>query len=500
MGVRSAARGVPVRGVLVTGVIAVVAVVAVVGACGTPEETSSSASAAPSTSTTSPASGHDPDDEPPEGPAGFTPVPIAEVGLAVPADCPVPWLPVYAQDEQTYPVSVPTTEVRPSGGTPIPDLTTLRLQAPDSDGDGVADVALEGVDDGAAFALGRGDGELVLAVAGGSVGAPGGGSRAGDLDGDGRDELLVFVADGSGESDHPLYVVPGAVPAGRHDPRAVGARLPAFAGMPAAPLGDVDGDGNQDLLLPRSSDELMVVSGTIIMDALGGAVRDDVAPLVVLPADVRSALLLVCGRSSPGRAGPHPERRTAGSCLTRSRVDAVAGVGRTLPQVGVRAAVGCGLAIGVMGVAGRVRHHGGHLASAPRRPPRRRTGSATGDGAARSARVHACADRRHGPVGATGLPHAVAARVRPGREELPGVDHADRGPPERMARRSPACRAAVPVARHRRRRRGRCAASRASTSGGAFALARGDGELILAVAWGHGRRAERGIVGRRPGR
>ena len=187
----------------------------------------------------------------------------------------------------------------------------MRFRAPDTDGDGVADVALEGVDDGAAFALARGDGELVLAVAGGSVGAPGGASWAGDLDGDGRDELLVFVADGSGAADHPLYVVPGAIPAGRHDPRAVGARLPAFAGMPAAPLGDVDGDGNQDLLLPRSSDELMVVSGTIIMDALGGAVRDDVAPLVALPADVRSALLLGDARTVPVRvrAGEAPPLR-----------------------------------------------------------------------------------------------------------------------------------------------------------------------------------------------
>ena len=109
MGVRSAPRGVPLRGVPVRGVLVtgVIAVMAVVGACGTAEDTSSSAAAAPSTSTTATASGHDPDDEPPGEPPGFTPMPIAEVGLAVPADCPVPWLPVYAQDEQTYPVSVP---------------------------------------------------------------------------------------------------------------------------------------------------------------------------------------------------------------------------------------------------------------------------------------------------------------------------------------------------------------------------------------------------------
>ncbi len=168
-------------------------------------------------------------------PPGFTPVPIADIGLSVPPDCPMPWLPVYAQDEKSYPVSIRPTEVRPGDGTPIPDLVELRFQSPDTDGDGVADVQLEGVDDGAAFALARGDGELILAVPGGTVGAPSGASWAGDLDGDGRDEVLVFVADGSDDGDHPLYVVSGATSAGRHDPRIVGARLPAAAGMPAAP-------------------------------------------------------------------------------------------------------------------------------------------------------------------------------------------------------------------------------------------------------------------------
>lgn len=230
----------------------------------------------------------------------FTPVPLADIGLSIPSDCPTPWLPVYAQDEQTYPVSVPPTESRPSGGTPIPDLESLRLQTPDSDGDGAPDEQLDGVEDGRAYALRRGDGDLVLAVDGGVVGVAGGASWVGDLDGDGRDEILVWVAEGDGV-EYPLFVVPGSTPAGRHDPRLVGAQLPASSGMPVAGTGDLDGDGAGDLLLPRADTELMVVSGTIIMDALGGAVFDDVVALVTLPRDVRSTLLLGEGRAVPIR-------------------------------------------------------------------------------------------------------------------------------------------------------------------------------------------------------
>jgi len=230
----------------------------------------------------------------------FTPVPLADIGLSIPADCPTPWLPVYAQDETTYPVSVPPAEVRPSGGTPIPDLETLRLQIPDSDGDGTPDEQLEGIDEDRTFALRRGDGDLVLAVDGGTVGAAGGASWVGDLDGDDRDEVLVFVAEGD-RLDYPLYVVPGSTPAGRHDPRSVGVRLPATAGQPVSGTGDLDGDGVGDLLLPRADTELMVVGGTIIMDALGGAVANDVEPLVTLPGDVRSTLLLGDARAVPIR-------------------------------------------------------------------------------------------------------------------------------------------------------------------------------------------------------
>ena len=282
------------------GCVLVIGALGALGACGTAEDASTTSTVPGPASTTPPVSNEDPAVEPPD----FAPVPLADIGLSVPSDCPTPWLPLYAQDETTAPASVPPTEVRPSGGTPIPDLAELRFRVPDTDGDGTADEPLTSVDNGAAFAMSRGDGELVLAVPGGSVGSPGGASWAGDLDGDGRDELLVYVADGSGEVDHPLYVVPGATPAGRHDPRDVGVRLPAFAGMPAAPLGDVDGDGNQDLLLPRSADQLMVVSGTIIMDAVGGAVPRDVQPLVALPADVRGTLLLGDARTVPIRVRP----------------------------------------------------------------------------------------------------------------------------------------------------------------------------------------------------
>lgn len=272
--------------------------IGVVNGCGTSEDLSTTPGTASASSTTAMTTSQGGD-----GPPEFPAVPLADIGLSIPAACPTPWLPAYAQDEQFYPVSVPPTEVRPAGGTPI-DLVERRYQPPDTDGDGTPDEQLEGVDEGRSFALRRSSGDLVLATDGAVVGAPGGASWVGDLNGDGRDEVLVFVADSSAETDYPLYVVPGSAPAGRHDPRVVGARLPASAGMPAESIGDVDGDGSGDLLLPGSDETLVVISGVVVMNAVGGELDQDVAPLASLPVDVRSTLLLGKGRSVPVRVTP----------------------------------------------------------------------------------------------------------------------------------------------------------------------------------------------------
>jgi hypothetical protein len=209
---------------------------------------------------------------------------------------------VYAQDEQTYP-SVPPTEVRPSSGEPI-DVSTRSFDLPDTDGDGVADVKLEGVDNAMAFTLRRGDGELVLAVDDDTVSVSGG-QWIGDLDGDGRDEVVVIVADGT-EAPWTLHVVAGSTPAGRHDPRAIGTRFESNDGTVngvVSAIGDVDRDGKDDLLLRASGEAPTVIAGPAVMAAAGGALPADTPALAVLPEDVREMLLLADDRPVPVRVG-----------------------------------------------------------------------------------------------------------------------------------------------------------------------------------------------------
>lgn len=222
-----------------------------------------------------------------DGPPPFPAPSPASVGLELPTDCPLPWLPVYAQVVQNPPSGNPLTEVPPGEGAPI-DPLTRRSSPPDTDGDGAPDQVLEGVDDGSSFGLRRSDGDLVLAVDGGTVGAPGGASWVGDLDGDDRDDLLVFVADGTSDR-YPDVVVSGAVGAGRHDPREVGVILPP---TPILPVGDVDADGADDLVIANSDDELVVVSGRDVLATPGGSLERDTTPISSLPDDVKGVVFL----------------------------------------------------------------------------------------------------------------------------------------------------------------------------------------------------------------
>jgi hypothetical protein len=265
-------------------VVAALAILAVVAAgCGdeqpVAQESSSTVESATSSTAVTP-------DELPLFPAPS----LKSVGLEVPADCPLPWLPVYAQSVQSYPVAEPLTEVPPDEGTPI-DTSTRRLQPPDSDGDGSPDQILEGVDDGRSLGLRRGDGELILAAEGASIGAFGGSPWVGDLDGDGRDELLVYLANRE-EFEDQIYVVPGSVLAGRHDPRTVAVRLPVGPDQPVVPIGDVDGDGADDLVIAGSSQQLVVFSGPSVMGADGGTFDAETTPIASLPDDVRGVAFL----------------------------------------------------------------------------------------------------------------------------------------------------------------------------------------------------------------
>jgi hypothetical protein len=204
--------------------------------------------------------------------------PLEPLGLSIPSDCPVPWEPVYAATESTYPVSVPTSEVPPERGESL-DLLSRRFDPPDTDGDGNADGVGDTATSGETVVLSRADGDLLLAAEGGSVGSQGGTTWIGDLDGDGRDELLVLssaeeITDG-GFTSYPVYVVPGSTPNGRHDPAVVGVRLPVGSGAPVMPAGDQDGDGSDDVLLSVGA-AVRVVSGAQIMAAGPGGAVDEV--------------------------------------------------------------------------------------------------------------------------------------------------------------------------------------------------------------------------------
>ena len=251
--------------------------------------------------------------------------PLDAVGLEIPPDCPTPWLPAYDETEDDYPFPDPSTARRLAliGSAAERHDSGAGMDA-DTDGDGAPDEHPESAEGGAAFGLRRSDGDLVLAVPDGSVGAPGGRSRAGDLDGDGRDEVLVYVDDGTSPS-YPLHVVPGTTPAGRHDPRVVGTRLPFDTTQGVMPVGDLDGDDRDDLAMPGPDGGFVVVGGPTIVAAAGGALpagsaayRLPGAPVTVLPlGDPARPVPLVA--ATPDAVGAHPPHRPARRAGLRPR-------------------------------------------------------------------------------------------------------------------------------------------------------------------------------------
>ena len=162
---------------------------------------------------------------------------VGQVGIACESPCEQPFRPVAAED---VPNGGPFVEPWPVTGTPRPPVERHL----DTDGDGVTDTAE--LTDGQTLVVHRSTGDLVLTVPAPVVirndpaYSP---VTVGDLDGDGRSE--VVVATGNYDS---TYVVSGATPDGSHAVADVGARPWAAGSMLAArPVGDVDGDGHDDL-------------------------------------------------------------------------------------------------------------------------------------------------------------------------------------------------------------------------------------------------------------
>ncbi len=214
------------------------------------------------------------------------------VGLAVPDGCD-PWGPFHAV-ASTYGGEPATV------GAAVPrdgsiDVLAKRFDAPDTDGDGAADV-VQG--ETGQVDVRRGDGTVTLARTGGSVGTPGGQRWTGDLDGDGRDELLVFATNRSGGGTLEVYLVPGTVAVGQHDPADVGILLPWEPNFLVWAVGDHDGDGADDVAVPADSGAVVVTGPSLLAPGPGGTVgADDLDRLRDAPMGFLGVLELAPGAS-----------------------------------------------------------------------------------------------------------------------------------------------------------------------------------------------------------
>ena len=239
--------------------LAACAVVAL-AACGTdPEVVTSAPSQQPDASTTTTTA--------PDLTVG--PPPPEAVGLTVPDACD-PWGPFHAI-ANSY--GSGSTVV----GAPLPDDGSIdvlgrRFDAPDTDGDGVPDV----VDGETGLVhVRRGDGTVTITRRGGTVGTPGGQTWTGDLDGDGRDELLVYSTGRTEIHELELLLIPGTVAPGVHDPGDVGILLPWQPGSPVWSVGDHDGDGADEVAVAIDGDRYgAVVPGAQVLAPGPGGVLD----------------------------------------------------------------------------------------------------------------------------------------------------------------------------------------------------------------------------------
>jgi hypothetical protein len=208
--------------------------------------------------------------------------PLAFAGPAgAAATCGQPYLPFSAARTIEPPVTGPSLD----------RLQRVREGAPDTDGDGRPDTVtvLHSDDlDEWRLELRRGDGVVTFAepVPPGRD-APDLPSGAfvfnrpsawwGDVDGDGRDDLLVAqIVRPPGDADQQitLWLVPGTVTPGVHRPADVGQLV---GGQDADQVGDQDGDGGVDLWVP---DQGAVLSGRALLAGQERVLRRLPGPLV----------------------------------------------------------------------------------------------------------------------------------------------------------------------------------------------------------------------------
>jgi hypothetical protein len=235
----------------------------------------------------------------------------SQLGFSCEATCVDPYRPV-GGDELAL-------GEEPSGTWPVPATAVPRpVVAPplDTDGDGNDD-AVEVRDDLHTLVVHRSSGDLVLGVAPPAqvFGDSPSFLSAGDVDGDGRTDLIVSAytrppANGADRPPMIQYLVSGATPDGVHPVESVGSTLvPPGDAWPVDAVGDIDGDGLDDLALLRLEDPegpggIRVWPGADLTMAPG---TGETAPSLQAPAgafvgavslDGREALVIVTHRST----------------------------------------------------------------------------------------------------------------------------------------------------------------------------------------------------------
>jgi hypothetical protein len=208
----------------------------------------------------------------------------AGAASAATAGCTQPYEPWF--QTTTYPV-----------GDPVPDLgPSLRytVRPPDTDNDGVPDTIVDDTDPAGgvyqSLTITRGDGTITLLPGPGHsyIYLGGYGPQPGDLNGDGRDELIVGV-DAVGEQ----YLLPGTTTPGTHDIASVGISLAGLSNV-SQPVGDQNGDHRGDLAFPDPSG-WSIYSGADLMASGPGGTVGPPSPIATYPGTDLSAVVLDSG-------------------------------------------------------------------------------------------------------------------------------------------------------------------------------------------------------------
>jgi hypothetical protein len=228
-----------------------------------------------------------------------------QLGTGCDGGCAQPYEPAY--QEISVPTEPPLSWSWPNGGTARP------APAPsfDTDADGTSDTVTV-AEDRTSLTVHRSSGDLTLVVTAPLVvtTTDATGAAAGDVDGDGRDDVLVTAydpadVDPAGAVLASAYLVSGTTPGGVHALTDVAAQPfgPPAAGWPRG-VGDVDADGHDDVVrsqgpnLVLPAEPTAVWSGADLDLAPGPPAGGPVAPTWQAPGGFASTLALDGGRTA----------------------------------------------------------------------------------------------------------------------------------------------------------------------------------------------------------